>query len=256
VGITATSSEEIVVGAGDVYIDGVLQGATEEDNVFRITREYFSWMPNGVRGPVKGADYVVEEIAEMEFTLPEISAFFMAIMVPGSEMTNTASVTTGGGGSTTLNGAVAAGATSVTLTSGTNFATGDYIKIAGTGINEVRGPITLAGLVASFTVPLTYAHPTAAVVTEVDATGIVDRITSGQNRRLPSTAYHDFEIRIPGLDGRQVRFGITDAIASESPEFTATDDENMKPRITVQGRYDGATPAVAPWYIDKYSKTA
>jgi hypothetical protein len=255
-GITAQSAENIVVGAGDVYIDGVLQGATEEDNVFRITREYFSWKPNGVRGPVKGADYVIEEIAEMEFTLPEISPYFMGLMVPGSEMVNTAAVTTGGGGSSTLNGAVAAGATSIVITSATNFATGDYIKIAGSGITEVRGPITVAGTTFSFDVPLSFDHPTLAVVTEVDATGIVDRITSGEDRRLPSTAYHTYEIRIPGLDGREVRFGITDAIASESPEFTGTDAENMKPRITVQGRYDGAAPQTAPWYIDKYSATA
>lgn len=255
-GITATSSEEIVVGAGDVYIDDEMQGSTEEDNVFRITREYFSWSPNGVRGPVKGADYVIEEIAEMEFTLPEISAYFMGIMVPGSQMTNTAATLTSGGATSDLDGAVSEGDTQITVTDGTAFAVGQYIRIAGTGINEVRKITAKSTNDLSFAIPLTYDHPDAAVVAQVEATGLVDRITSGPDRRLPTSAYHNYEIRIPGLDGREVRFGITDAIASESPEFTATDDENMKPRITVQGRYSGATPDVAPWYIDKYGPTA
>lgn len=257
-GITAQSTEEIVVGAGDVYVDGVIAGSTEEDNVFRVTREYFSWTPNGMRGPVKGADYVTSEIAEMEFTFPEISAFFMSLMVPGSLMTATAFVEPAVPIPDTLNAAASAGATSVTLVDATGFTVGELFAIDDTGTtqDEVREITAVATNVLSFAVPLAYAHVAGTPVKVVLPTGLVERITSGPDRRLPSTSYHAYEIRVPGLDGREVRFGITDAIASESPEFTATDDENMKPRITVQGRYDGATPGVAPWYIDKLGPTA
>ena len=80
--------------------------------------------------------------------------------------------------------------------------------------------------------------------------------TSGTNRRLPSTAYHSWELRVPGLDGREIRFGLRSAIMTENAEFEAADDGTIAPRLTLQARWDPASIATSPWYIEKIGATA
>lgn len=83
-GVTADTPVNIVVGAGDVYLDGDLIGATMENNVFRVVREYFVPNLNGVPGPLVGTDYITNETAEMECTIPELSADILEILLPNS----------------------------------------------------------------------------------------------------------------------------------------------------------------------------
>jgi hypothetical protein len=80
--------------------------------------------------------------------------------------------------------------------------------------------------------------------------------TSGTSRRLPSTAYHSWELRVPGLDGREIRFGLRSAIMTENAEFEAADDGTIAPRLTLQARWDPASIATSPWYIEKIGATA
>lgn len=100
----------------------------------------------------------------------------MAMMVAaiGADNIAGAGITgTPSSGSTTLNGGVSAGAGSITVTSGTGFATGNIVQI---GVNA-SGPtataecrkITVSGTTFTLDQPLTYAHLTGVAVIGVVA---------------------------------------------------------------------------------------
>jgi hypothetical protein len=87
-GVTATTPENIVVGAGNVLVDAADVGATADDNVFRIEQTIFE--PdnlNGVPGMLLGTQYKTREEAILEATMPEVSADTLALIWPGSEET-------------------------------------------------------------------------------------------------------------------------------------------------------------------------
>lgn len=78
----------------------------------------------------------------------------------------TAPAAVGGGGSTTLNGATIAGATTATLTSATGFVNGQIVRIESSGANVEYRQITISGSV--ITVPtLQLAHANGATVVQV-----------------------------------------------------------------------------------------
>lgn len=170
--VTATTPESLFIGAGDVLLDGDDLGATMDSNVFKLVREYYKPKLNGVRGPLKGTDYIVSETAQLVVTLPEISATIVALSSPNVESTPT-------------------------------------------GVDPV-----------------------------------VTRITSSTDRRIASDQYHDLALRVPGLDGRYVEFGLTDAIVTDQPEYEAKDDGTLAPRLTFEARWDPEALDTAPWYID------
>lgn len=335
--VTAQTAEEIFIGAGDVYVDGNLLGATMENNVFRVVQEKGTPDLNGVPGPLKGLDYIQSETAELEMTLPQISDTVMGYAVPGSVSVagDAAGVPTGGGLDTTLAAAASAGATNIKVTSVTGANVGDEIMIGAAGSREFRkittvGTAGAGGTGIDLNVALTSAHSGVATdpVVEVDSstlaadapagstnlkvtsvaglavgdylrfgypgeqevrrlefvgtggaggTGVSfetptnrshlsgqatieqtslgsTSITSGAGlaRRIPSSAYHDWELRVPGLDGREVRFSLTDALMTEQPEYEASDDAEspLAPRLTLQARWDPAASTVSPWRAD------
>lgn len=86
--VTASTPANIVIGAGDVYVDGSVVGATQDDNVFRIDREYAVPDLNGTKGALVNTDFIVKSEALMETTIPEISESIMAVMWPGSTSTD------------------------------------------------------------------------------------------------------------------------------------------------------------------------
>lgn len=253
--VTATTSEEIFVGAGEVYVDGASVGATMENNVFRVTREYFTPELNGVRGPLLGIDYIQSEIAELEVSIPEISASKLALIVPGSTSTTSATTVTAGGATTTLAADAAAGATNIKVTAITGMTVGDWLRLGAAGGYQYAKIITVGTLGAGGTGvtldrPLVNAVANTGAVVEVDGNGETI-ITSGTQRRLPSSAYHDWALAIPGLDGREARFELDNAIMTDNPEFEAADDGALAPRLTLQSRWDPANPNVAPWRIKR-----
>jgi hypothetical protein len=103
-GVTATTAEEIFIGAGDVYVDDQPVGATMDNNVFRVVQEKGTPDLNGVPGPVLGLDYIESETAELEVTIPELGADKLAFSIPGavSVVGDAVGVAAGGGASTTL----------------------------------------------------------------------------------------------------------------------------------------------------------
>lgn len=333
--LTATTAEEIFVGAGELWVDDELVGATMENNVFRVVQEKGAPKLNGVPGPIKGLDYISSETAELEATIPQLSPTILGYTIPGSVSVVGDAIGVATGALTDLDGATLAGATSIVVTSGTGIANGEVIQIGAAGSREFRtvasggGTTTLVlnvaltsahadaepvqevvsstlaadapagstnlkmtavtGLVVgdylrfgypgeqevrrltfvgttgsggtgvSFDVPTARAHLSGQTTLEQTNEGATT-ITSGAGttRRLPSTAYHDVELRVPGLDGREARFRLSDAIAIDNPEYEASDDPEapLAPRITWQCRWDPAASTVSPWSIAKIGPTA
>lgn len=167
-GVTADTPVNIVIGAGDVYVDGDLIGATMANNVFRVVREYFSPDLNGVPGPLEGTDYIRSETVELEVTIPELSADILALLIPNSDSTPS----------------------------------GGDVTIKSTGV-----------------------------------------------RRVASASYHEWELRVPGLDTIEFRFRVHKGIATGNVQFEAADDGVLAPRMTIQGRWEAGDNSASPWEI-------
>ena len=74
-------------------------------------------------------------------------------------------------------------------------------------------------------------------------------IDTDDTRRIPTTSYHDYELRVPGLDGKQFSFFADDAIQTGNAESEATDDGLMAPRIRVRASWDPADLTASPFRI-------
>jgi hypothetical protein len=68
-------------------------------------------------------------------------------------------------------------------------------------------------------------------------------------RRLPSSAFHDLELRVPGLDGRQFSFFADNALNQANAEFNAQDAGLMAPRGEFHSKWDAASLDASPHRI-------
>lgn len=333
--IPATTSEETFIGAGDLYIDGALQGATMEDNVFRVVQEKGSPKINGSPGPVKGLDYISSETAEIQATVLTLSNEILGLAVPGSTSVAGDSAAAATTTATTLAESVAVGDVTFDLASATGIAVGDTIQIGAAGSREFRDVTVVATDTITVDYPCSIAHASGDPVLEVTKTTLsadaeigstnlkvasvtglavgdylrfgesaeyevreltfvgttgaggtgvsfdfptTKRHRSGDNafeqstsggstvksnagnvRRLPSSSYHDIELRIPGLEGREIRYRLFDAIVVDNFEVSPSDDPTkpMAPRLTFQARWDEANGAtVSPWEIERIGPSA
>lgn len=166
--VTASTPGNIVIGAGDVYRDAAVVGASMDSNVFTIEQEYPDIELNGVPGKLMGTDYKTKEMARLETTIPEVSATILAAMWPGSQ---SAVVTT---------------------------------------------------------------------VTTIDTDG---------TRRIPTADYGDWELRVPGLDGKSFSFFADNALNMDAIAFEATDDGVLAPRLNLESRWDAADMTSSPHRI-------
>jgi hypothetical protein len=92
--VTASTPGNLVIGAGDVFRDGAVVGASMDTNTFVIEQEWADIDLNGVPGKLKGTDYKLRETARLETTIPEVSATIMSAMWPHSESATVGNVTT------------------------------------------------------------------------------------------------------------------------------------------------------------------
>jgi len=331
--VTAQTASNLTIGAGDVYVDGVTIGATEGDNIFSVIRTTFTPKLNGIPGLLKGTDYVQEEHAELQVSVPELSAAALALHVPGANVTpgDAAPVggvvggVNGGGASTTLTGATAVGAVVIPVTSGTGIIAGVLLAIGSAGNREYRVVASIAALNVTVIGPLTLVHSNtdpvvqvanttltsdeAAGVTNIQLTSVSGLaiggtirfgypgneetrlltfvgtagaggtgvsfstptqllhragdyvgqiVNSGQSsftsqagtaRRIPTTAYHTWELRIPALGGGNYSFFVYNGISTDTAQYDGKDAGLLAPRLKVQSRWDGANPAASPWAI-------
>lgn len=236
-----------IIGPARVYYRavGVLTpwtdvGVTLDDAVMRITQE--TWSPdnlNGVYGPVRGLDVSQTVGAEIEFTLGEIAGEKIALAIPGAQFT----AADGGAeassthGDSTLDGAHAAGVTTIAVASATNFAVGDPIKIDTGSVAEWRTITAIATNDLSFRDPLLFDHLTGVDVVEAVSDNRAV-ITMPTFRRYPASAYREWAlVSESGRSGvNELRLPI--GIATSAGEMTVADDAVAGMRVTIAGRLD------------------
>lgn len=255
-GFRSETPVRIYVGAGEVYIDGVPIGATQEANQFRIERTYVD-IPkfNGVKGKVRRTDYVQEEVAQLELNLSELAFDQLSLVLPGLE--SAASGAAAGGGSGALAAPVAIGATTFTVGAGegATFTPGTWVLIGTGGTGEHVLVRSIATDVITVATPFTKAHLAAA--TAVEQTGSGGQLISSRPGRLDSEDYVGVvELRVPGVDGRFVSFRVFDAVSVENFEIEVSDETNARYPITFEGRYNENDPALAPWLIELQENAA
>lgn len=266
--LTATTSEELVVGAGEMFIDKLRDGkyvplgASEDANVYRVTREYFVPNLNDSVGPIDTTDYIARELAELESTIPEVNAANLALLVPGSVTVVNPATLTGGGLDTTLSAATVPGQyLALKVASVTGMAVGQFFRFGPANARETRtivrvGTPLVGGTGIDLDFPLVLSHAaTEQVVQAVNDGSTV--ISSGPQRRLPTSAYADYALFVQGLDGRGTRFRLYNAIMTGSPTWSMADADNAKPRLMLQGRRKGATAtSKAAWDIQRLASFA
>lgn len=171
--MTAVPVQELLIGAGTVYLDSVPVAMTRENNVVRIMQDLTAPTINGAGGVLARTHYHNQKPwMEMEATLLDLSAEMLAIMVVGAE-------------------------------------------ISTVGDNTV--------------------------------------IQAPEERRVGSDAYHTWELRVPGLDNRQVRFTLRQAIITGNTELTAADDGTapLGPRVTIMSTLNPDNIEASSWAITK-----
>lgn len=259
--VSGVTAQNIFIGAGDLFYKdsaGLWQpaGATVGDNSFMVTRKYVTADLNGVIGPIIGTDYITDELVELDCSLAEISAAVMNLMVADSLSTGGAAPAASGTASGTLSAATTAGQfLAVKVSSVTGMVVGTFIKFGAAPNVEYRkltrvGTALVGGTGIDLDFPLINPHVLAEAFASVDSDG-TSLITSSANRRLPTTAYHDWYLEVPGVDGRNARFMIDKALVIDPAGFTASDSKEMAIKVKIQGRRDGATPNVPCWRIQK-----
>lgn len=167
--ILADTPTNLVVGAGEFYIDHANVGATTDDNAFRIEREIFTPELNGVKGALVGTDYVTKSEGVLEASVPEFNANILSALWPGSTV------------DTTTPGQV-----------------------------------------------------------------IIDEDNS---RRLPTSAYRDYELHVERLNGGEFQFEVYNAINVGNVEASLGDDSLAAPRLEVHSRWDPADLTASPHRI-------
>ena len=102
------------------------------------------------------------------------------------------------------------------------------------------------------TVPEVSAAVLAAGIpgSEVDtATPGMTVISDATNRRIPDSAYADWELDVERLNGGQIQFEVDNAINTGSFDSELQDDGLYAPRYVLTGRLSAASPTTSPWRI-------
>lgn len=74
-------------------------------------------------------------------------------------------------------------------------------------------------------------------------------IDEDDQRRIPTTDYHDWEVQVERLNGGQFQFEVDNGIQTGSLEYELQDDGLVAPRFTVMGRWDPADLTASPHRI-------
>jgi hypothetical protein len=116
---------------------------------------------------------------------------------------------------------------------GTDYITRSVGRIEAT-IPEVSATVLAAGLPGA-----TVTGPTAGMTVISDAT----------TRRIPDSAYADWELDIDRLNGGQFQFEVDNAINTGNFEGELQDSGLFAPRYILAGRLDAAALSTSPWRI-------
>jgi hypothetical protein len=80
-------------------------------------------------------------------------------------------------------------------------------------------------------------------------TGGMTIISEATTRRIPDSAYADWELDIDRLNGGQFQFEVDNAINTGNFEGELQDDGLFAPRYVLAGRVDAADLSASPWRI-------
>lgn len=166
--VSESTPANLVIGAGDVYLDGSDVGATQDSNSFSIEQSWTVPDLNGVTGELMHTRYKSSENARLGVTIPEMTSAKLLAVWPGA-----------------------------------NSATD----------------------------------------------GNVITIDSDDTRRIPSADYHDWQLRVPGLDGRRFDFLADNGINDGGLEMEASDDGNLAYRAEIMSTWDAADLTASPHRI-------
>lgn len=85
-----------------------------------------------------------------------------------------------------------------------------------------------------------------AIVTPTAGQDLIEEATT---RRIPDSAYADYELDLDRPDGGQFQFEVKRAINTGSFESELQNDGEYAPRFVLAGRYDAADMTDSPWSI-------
>ena len=167
-GITADTPTNLVVGAGEAFLNHANAGATTDNNVFRVEREIFTPELNGAKGALIGTDYVTKSEGVLEASIPEFNSTMLLAAWPGAQAT-----------------------------------------------------------------------PTGGMIV----------IDEDESRRIPTSAYNDWEVQVERLNGGEFQFEVYNAINTGNVEAEFADDALAAPRIEAHSRWDPADLTASPHRI-------
>lgn len=241
--------ESLYFGAPvQLTVGGVEVGATLNAPKVGFEIEKYSPRFQNAGGPVAGAVRIKSVIPKLEVMVNELSAAKVARAMPGNTSVVGTAATTGGGASTDLDGAVVVGATSIVVTSATGISVGNYLKIGAPGETEIHKVAGVSGTTITLATPLMIKHRDADAVLEVDDAGTtIFTWTVGQ---VLESSHVDVEAIGPGVDGRQMRVLIKNALAGDSFSFDMGDNEYYGVPMIFTGHYDKDAPLEVPFEIE------
>lgn len=85
---------------------------------------------------------------------------------------------------------------------------------------------------------------------EVETVGDDITVTPPEVRRLGAEHYHEWELRVPSIPGREAFFTIPFGINLQNPEATAADSADpLSPRLMIEGRFDYEDETAPCWTL-------
>lgn len=225
-----------------------------EDTVIRINAGAEVFDPSlelDLGGPIQGFQYQPRVGGiELEFSIAQLDATNLALLVPGSSSVTSATTATGGGGSSTTTAATLVGDTSVAVASATNFSAGDVIKIDVGASAEYRTITSVVSLVLNFFTPLSLAHASGVAVVESVGDGRTT-FTSPPAGRIQTASYQEFIAEWPRPDASWGTVKIfRGLVALDNPYELTTGPRTMgRVRATVTGYRNPADVDASPFQL-------
>lgn len=251
---TVITPEALYFGSpASLLIDGVEMGATLDHPKFGLEIETYKPRFKNAAAPAKDTGVVKSVIPTLECLVNELSAAKIAHAMPGATQVVGTAAETGGGADTTLALDAAIGATNIKVVAVTGMTAGDFIRIGDAGETEIH-EITVVGTTGSggtgvtIATPLVRTHDTGDQVREVDDAGTT--VFTWTIGRIPTEAYVEVVAIGLGIDGRQMKVTLHNALAGDSFSLTMGDDEFYGMPLKFTGNVAAATPRVVPYQLE------
>lgn len=68
-------------------------------------------------------------------------------------------------------------------------------------------------------------------------------------RRIPSDAFHDYVLTVPGLDGKEFAFEVDNGLNQSTAEFSGQNAGMMAPAMEIHSKWDPAALTASPYRI-------